>query len=109
MRLKVFQLDLCSAFGRGGDLADDPRLLAGFTQDVQGGLDVLLGYADDHAHAAVQHAVHFGFIDIAFLLQPVEHRRAGPARHVDHGLGAFWQHARDVVQQATTGDVGHGA
>ncbi len=108
MRLEVFQLDLCSTFGGGGDLADHPRLFARFTQYVQRGLDVLLSHADHHAHAAVQYAVHFVFFDVALLLQPVEHGRTLPAGDVDHGLGALWQNARDIVQQTATGDVGHG-
>ena len=55
MRLKVLQFNLGRAFRSGGDLADDPRLLAGFAQYVQRGFHMFLRYADDHAHAAVQH------------------------------------------------------
>ena len=103
MRLEVLQLNLWSAFGGRGDLADDPWLLTGFTQYVQRGFNVSLSYADDHANAAVQHAVHFVLVHVAFFLQPVEDRRALPAGNVNHRLCTFWQHARDVVEQAATG------
>ena len=70
------------------------------------------GFAATKYHAGLpadlQHAVHLVLVDVAFFLQPVEHRRAGPAGHVDHCLGALRQHARDVVEQAAAGDVGHG-
>nr|GFA99101.1 hypothetical protein [Tanacetum cinerariifolium] len=108
MGLDVLQLYLRSAFGGSADLADHPRLLAGFTQGVQRDVDVFLGHTDNHANAAVQNAVHFVLVDVALFLQPVENRRTGPAGHVDDGLRAFRQHARDVVQQATAGDVRHG-
>ena len=108
MRLEVLQLNLWRAFGGRFDMADHPWLLASFTQYVQGGLYVGLGYADHHAYAAVQHAMHFGFGHVAFFLQPVEYRRALPAGNINYRLSAFWQNARDVVEQAATGDVGHG-
>ena len=106
MSLEVLQFNLGCTFGSSGDLANDPRLFAGFTQHVQRGFNVFLRDADHHAYAAVQHAVHFGFVDVAFFLQPIEDCRALPAGHVDNRLGTFWQDARDVVQQAATGDVG---
>ena len=70
MSLEVLQFNLGRAFWSGCDLADNPRLLARFTQYVQRGFNVLLSHADNHAYAAVQHAVHFGFVDIALRLQP---------------------------------------
>src|SRR5690606_31512141 len=108
VRLEVLQLDLGGAGWRFGDLADDPWLLASVTQNLQGVVDLVLGHADDHADTAVQHAVHLVLVDVAFFLQPVEHRRALPAGHVDDRLGVVRQYAWDVVQQAATGDVSHG-
>src|SRR5690606_799848 len=108
MLLQVVQHDLGSTFGGFTNLADHPWLLASGGQGLQGYFDLILRHADDHAYAAVEYTVHLVLIDVAFFLQPVEDRRAGPAGSVDHRLCAFWQHARDVVEQATTGDVGHG-
>lgn len=89
MCLEVLQLDLGGAFGGFGDVADDPWLLTGGAQFVQGSFDLILGDADDHADAAVQHAVHFMLVDVAFFLQEVEYHRALPAGDVNHGLGVF--------------------
>src|SRR5690606_22005128 len=90
------------------DAADDPGLFARLLQHVHGALGLVGTDADDHAYTAVEYPVHLGFVNVALFLQPVEYSRTLPAGQVDAGAGAFGQHARNVFQQATADDVGHG-
>ena len=108
----AFQVVQYHALGTGRgilDAADDPGFFARFTQHVEGDVGLFRGHADDHADAAVEHAVHLVFVDVALFLQPVEDAWAGPAGHVDYRLGAVWQYPRDVVEQAATVVTGIGA
>ena len=65
------------------------------------------GDNDDHADAAVEHAMHLRIGDVALLLQPVEDRRARPARAFEPRLHVTGQHARHVFDEAAAGDVRH--
>ena len=46
-------------------------------------------------------------IDVASLLQHVEDREHGPGAELDFGGQAVRNHARDVLDEAAAGDVGH--
>src|SRR5690606_28723331 len=108
MAFQVVQYDTLGARLSGCDLADDPRRFTACTEIGKHCFDLILCNADDHADAAVEDAVHFVLVDVALLLQPVEHSRALPAGDIDDGLAAFGQYARDIVQQAAASDVSHG-
>lgn len=45
-------------------------------------------------------------VDVAVVLQPVEHLRPLPALLVDGGLGVLRKNAGDVVPEPAAGDVG---
>ena len=71
------------------------------------GLDLLLSHADDHADAAVEHAVHLVFVDVALSCN-----QSNTAGRVQLATSiTAWAPSgstRDVVEQAAAGDVGHG-
>ncbi len=85
----------------------NPRDL--FALRLQGGGDCTCFVSPNrqhHADAAVERARHFARFDITLCLQEGHQRGLLPCVGVDHGVSSFGQNARNVFQQATTGDVG---
>src|SRR5205807_3079392 len=59
--------------------ADHLRPFPGGVEKGDRALGVACPDHDDHADAAIEHAMHFGVGDVAFALQPIEDRRARPS------------------------------
>src|SRR5262249_34004495 len=55
--------------------------------------------------SAVERPVHFSRADTRSALQPLEHRIPRPTLALEHYLETVAQHARNVVRQATAGDM----
>src|SRR5689334_10167157 len=91
----------------GDDLAEFPRRQPGATQLLQRARRLGARHREDEADAAVEGAAHLGLGHAAFLLQPVEHGGALPARRVHRRAAALREHPRQVLGDAATGDVGH--
>jgi hypothetical protein len=62
---------------------------------------------DDHADAAVEHAVHLGVGDVASAPEPIEDRRLGPVPGIDARGDVVGKHPMHVLQQAAARDVRH--
>ena len=74
-------------------------------QFLQNCFGIVRWYYRDHPDAAVESPVHLLLFHVAVVLQPFEHLRHLPAAGVDHAAGIVRQHARQIFQQSTTGDV----
>src|SRR4249919_1073079 len=59
-----------------------------------------------HPNAAVESPRKLSRFDRAAGLEEGEQARQGPFVRIDHGMGAFRQHARDILQQSAAGDMG---
>lgn len=62
--------------------------------------------SQNHADPAIECPGHFFGFDIPLRLQEGHQAGLGPAVDVDHGVCSFGQGTRDVLQQATAGNVG---
>src|SRR5947199_2426964 len=87
------------------DGTDRLRALTGRVENAECAIRVVSRNDDDHADSAIEHAMHLGVLHVAFALQPIENRRPRPARALDACLDVVRQNARDVLDEATAGDV----
>lgn len=89
--------------------AEFSDLVDGFAFLLENGADgVLAALLDDdhHADTAVEGTGHLGRRDIAGLLEPLEDGWQLPRGDVDVSRQGGRQHAGDVLDETTTGDVG---
>src|SRR5262245_56798413 len=98
--------DLGSVLLAFDDAPDAPRGFARGLERLQRRVDVAGADDDHHADAAVEHAVEFRVGDIALVLEPAEQRRQRPCSALDARGEAFREHARHILDEAATGDVG---
>src|SRR5687768_10033117 len=89
------------------DVADAEDALARAFEQVPRAIGIAGRDDHHHADAAVEDTMHFRVRDASLLLQPVEDRRAWPRIRVEAGLDVRRKDARDVLDEATAGDVGH--
>ena len=90
-----------------GDASDDAVAFVSTVEDGLGFLYSLGRNYDDEADAHIEGAEHLILFDIAELLEMLEERRDGPGGEVDGCAHAFGDDAREVLGDASAGDVGH--
>lgn len=62
---------------------------------------------ENHSDSHVEGSIHLGFSDIAHLLNEIEDRERGPGSLFDHDACICAQDSRNVVEEATAGEVCH--
>src|SRR6185437_12626699 len=91
------------------DLADQLRRLPARLQETDGCIGLSGRHDGDHADAAVESTIHLRRLDAPLPLQPLEGRILLPASSLEHHFQTVLQHARNVVGQSASGDVGETA
>src|SRR6267143_5539746 len=87
------------------DHADLVDRLAGRAQQLGGTLSVRGSGDENHADAAIEHALHLVLCDVAFALQPPKDFGPRPGRFPDNRFGLFRKDAGHIADQPAAGDV----
>ncbi|CDN45272.1 hypothetical protein BN871_GZ_00050 [Paenibacillus sp. P22] len=89
------------------DRADAECLLAQLIRRGNGRLRLIGRHDNDEADAHIERREHIAMRDGAFLLHERENRLDRPAAVLYLHVHAFRQHARDVLDEAAAGNMGH--
>ena len=87
------------------DAADLVKRFAELPQDLRDGANCTRGRDQNHTDAEIKCSAEILFGNVAKALQEVEDGLARPGLELDFGGAVIGKNARNVVRQATAGDV----